>query len=155
MLLTLSLMAVGSAALALTPTYAQIGIAAPIMIVAARLLQGFAIGGEVGASTAMLMEYADDHNRGFYGSWQFFSQGLSFLMGSVISLALSASLSTDALESWGWRVPFSSACWCCPWACTSVATCAKPLHTRAQKHRRRRYSARYSLTIVGRWWLAC
>jgi MFS family permease len=106
MLLTLSLMAVGSAALALTPTYAQIGIAAPIMIVAARLIQGFAIGGEVGASTAMLMEYADDHNRGFYGSWQFFSQGLSFLMGSVISLALSASLSTDALESWGWRVPF-------------------------------------------------
>jgi MFS family permease len=106
MLLTLSLMAVGSAALALTPTYAQIGIAAPLMIVGARLIQGFAIGGEVGASTAMLMEYADDHNRGFYGSWQFFSQGLSFLMGSVISLALSASLSADALESWGWRVPF-------------------------------------------------
>ncbi|WP_249674080.1 MFS transporter [Pseudomonas abieticivorans] len=106
MLLTLCLMAVGSLALAVTPTYAQIGIAAPLLIVAARLLQGFAIGGEVGASTAMLMEYADDHNRGFYGSWQFFSQGLSFLLGSLVSLALSAGLSAEALESWGWRMPF-------------------------------------------------
>ncbi|MBH3429746.1 MFS transporter [Pseudomonas alkylphenolica] len=106
MLLTLSLMAVGSTVLACAPTYAQIGLAAPLMIVAARLIQGFAIGGEVGASTAMLMEYADDHNRGFYGSWQFFSQGLSFLLGSVVSLALTTSLSTEALESWGWRIPF-------------------------------------------------
>lgn len=106
MLLTLCLMALGSTALAVTPTFAQIGLAAPLLIVCARLIQGFAIGGEVGASTAMLMEYADDHNRGFYGSWQFFSQGLSFLMGSLISLVLSASLSADALESWGWRMPF-------------------------------------------------
>ena len=82
------------------------GLAAPLLIVAARLVQGFAIGGEVGASTAMLMEYAEDHNRGFYGSWQFFSQGLSFLMGSLVSLALSASLSDADLESWGWRIPF-------------------------------------------------
>jgi len=106
MLLTLCLMTLGSTALALTPTYAQIGLAAPLLIVAARLVQGFAIGGEVGASTAMLMEYADDHNRGFYGSWQFFSQGLSFLMGSLVSLALSAGLSDADLESWGWRIPF-------------------------------------------------
>jgi len=105
-LLTLCMMALGSTALALTPTYAQIGLAAPLLIVAARLVQGFAIGGEVGASTAMLMEYADDHNRGFYGSWQFFSQGLSFLMGSLVSLALSAGLSDADLESWGWRIPF-------------------------------------------------
>lgn len=106
MLLTLSLMAIGSALLACTPTYAQIGLAAPLMIVAARLVQGFAIGGEVGASTAMLMEYAGDHNRGFYGSWQFFSQGLSFLLGSLVSLALTLNLSAEALESWGWRMPF-------------------------------------------------
>lgn len=106
MLLTLSLMALGSTILAVAPTYAQIGLAAPILVVLARLIQGFAIGGEVGASTAMLMEYADDHNRGFYGSWQFFSQGLSFLLGSAVSLALSSGLSPEALESWGWRVPF-------------------------------------------------
>ncbi|MCW3481999.1 MFS transporter [Neisseriaceae bacterium JH1-16] len=106
MTLTLLLMALGSALFAIAPTYAQIGIAAPALIVLARLVQGFAIGGEVGASTAMLMEYADDHSRGFYGSWQLFSQGLSFLLGSLVSLALSSSLAPAALESWGWRIPF-------------------------------------------------
>lgn len=106
MILTLALMALGSLMFAVTPSFAQIGIAAPIIIVLARLIQGFAIGGEVGASTAMLMEYADDHNRGFYGSWQLFSQGLSFLLGALVALALSYFLPVEALESWGWRLPF-------------------------------------------------
>ncbi|VVP67412.1 Glycine betaine/proline/ectoine/pipecolic acid transporter OusA [Pseudomonas fluorescens] len=106
MMLTLWLMALGSLMFAIAPTYAQIGIAAPVIIVLARLIQGFAIGGEVGASTAMLMEYADDNNRGFYGSWQLFSQGLSFLLGALVALALSSSLPAEALESWGWRLPF-------------------------------------------------
>lgn len=106
MMLTLWLMALGSLMFAAAPTYAHIGIAAPLIIVLARLIQGFAIGGEVGASTAMLMEYADDKNRGFYGSWQLFSQGLSFLLGALVALALSSSLSPEALDSWGWRLPF-------------------------------------------------
>ncbi|EJN34737.1 arabinose efflux permease family protein [Pseudomonas sp. GM78] len=106
MMLTLWLMALGSLLFAIAPTYAQIGIAAPVIIVLARLIQGFAIGGEVGASTAMLMEHADDKNRGFYGSWQLFSQGLSFLLGALVALALSSTLSDEALESWGWRLPF-------------------------------------------------
>lgn len=107
MMLTLWLMALGSLLFTIAPTYAQIGLFAPVLIVLARLIQGFAIGGEVGASTAMLMEYADDKNRGFYGSWQLFSQGLSFLLGALVALALSSSLSPEALESWGWRVPFA------------------------------------------------
>lgn len=86
MMLTLWLMALGSLLFAIAPTYAQIGIAAPVIIVLVRLIQGFAIGGEVGASTAMLMEHADDNNRGFYGSWQLFSQGLSFLLGALVAL---------------------------------------------------------------------
>lgn len=106
MMLTLWLMALGSLLFAIAPTYAQIGIAAPVIIVLARLIQGFAIGGEVGASTAMLMEYADDKSRGFYGSWQLFSQGLSFLLGALVALALSSNLAPEALESWGWRLPF-------------------------------------------------
>ncbi|MGE8064508.1 MFS transporter [Pseudomonas sp. NPDC089569] len=106
MMLTLWLMALGSLMFAIAPTYAQIGIAAPLIIVLARLVQGFAIGGEVGASTAMLMEYADNDSRGYYGSWQLFSQGLSFLLGALVALGLSSSLSPEDLESWGWRLPF-------------------------------------------------
>lgn len=106
MMLTLWLMALGSAMFVITPSYAQIGLAAPVLIVLGRLIQGFAIGGELGASTSLLLEYADDHSRGYYGSWQLFSQALSVLLGSLCGLALTYLLPTDALESWGWRMPF-------------------------------------------------
>lgn len=76
MTLTINLMALGCAMIALAPTYAQAGLAAPLIIVLARLIQGFSAGGEVGASTTMLIEYASPRNRGYYASWQFASQGL-------------------------------------------------------------------------------
>ncbi|WP_321866551.1 MFS transporter [Paraburkholderia tropica] len=106
MTLTLWLMALGSALIAFAPTYAQIGLLAPALILLARLIQGFAVGGEVGASTSLLLEYADDRTRGFYGSWQFVSQGLNAVCGALIGVALSTALTPSALESWGWRVPF-------------------------------------------------
>lgn len=104
--LTLWMMALGSMLFVVAPTYAQVGIFAPALIVLARLIQGFAIGGEVGASTALLMEYADDNSRGYFGSWQLFSQGVSVLLGSMVGLLLTNTLSPAALESWGWRIPF-------------------------------------------------
>lgn len=104
--LTLWMMALGSMLFVVAPTYAQVGIFAPALIVLARLVQGFAIGGELGASTALLMEYADDNSRGYFGSWQLFSQGVSVLLGSVVGLLLTNALSPAALESWGWRIPF-------------------------------------------------
>ncbi|MGH8782558.1 MFS transporter [Paraburkholderia sp.] len=103
---TLWLMTLGSAMIAFVPTYASIGLAAPLIVIAARLVQGFALGGEIGASTSLLMEYGSDRTRGFYGSWQFVSQGLNTVCGSLLGVALAAGLSTHALESWGWRVPF-------------------------------------------------
>ena len=106
MTLTLILMAAGSLGVALAPTYAQIGVWAPVWLVSARLLQGFSLGGEVGASTSMLLEYADDHSRGYFGSFQFVSQGLSSLLGAAIATLLTNTLSHDALYSWGWRIPF-------------------------------------------------
>ena len=106
MTLTLILMAAGSLGVALAPNYAQIGVWAPIWLVSARLLQGFSLGGEVGASTSMLLEYADDHSRGYFGSFQFVSQGLSSLLGAAIATLLSNTLSHDQLYSWGWRIPF-------------------------------------------------
>ncbi|MBS0448891.1 MAG: MFS transporter [Proteobacteria bacterium] len=107
MTLTLWLMALGSAVFVLAPTQAQIGIAAPVIIIVGRLIQGFAVGGELGASTSMLLEYATDRTRGYYCSWQLFSQALSTLAGSALGLALTATMSTEALESWGWRIPFA------------------------------------------------
>lgn len=106
MSLTLWLMTLGSAIIAFAPTYAAIGVAAPLLVILARLVQGFALGGEIGASTSLLLEYGSNKTRGFYGSWQFVSQGLNTVCGSLLGVALAAALSTAALESWGWRVPF-------------------------------------------------
>jgi MFS family permease len=104
--LTLWLMALSAALLVLTPTYAQIGLAAPIMMTIARLLQGFAIGGEMGPASAMLLEYADEKSRGFYTSWQPFSQGLAAIFAALVALTLTNFLPPSALASWGWRVSF-------------------------------------------------
>jgi MFS transporter, MHS family, proline/betaine transporter len=106
MLLTLGLMALGTAMIAVAPTYAQAGIVAPVILVSARLIQGFSAGGEVGASTTLLLEQAPSNRRGFYAAWQFASQGLSALAGALTGVALSATLTSAQLESWGWRVPF-------------------------------------------------
>jgi MHS family proline/betaine transporter-like MFS transporter len=106
MMLTIMMMTLGTATIGLAPTYAQIGIAAPLLIVAGRLIQGFSAGGEVGASTAFLMESAGPGMRGYLVSWQLASQGASALAGALCGVLLTRSLSPAALESWGWRVPF-------------------------------------------------
>lgn len=104
--LTLALMALGSLGVGCAPTVAQAGLLGPFWLLCARLIQGFALGGEVGASTSLLLEYASDKTRGYYSSWQSFSQGLSSLSASGIALALTHALTPAQLESWGWRVPF-------------------------------------------------
>jgi MFS family permease len=106
MMLTVALMAVGMLVVALTPSYATIGPLAPILVVLARLVQGFALGGEVGPATSFLIEAAPPGERGLYASWQLASQGLSALLAGAIGLGLSVSLSTEAMSDWGWRVPF-------------------------------------------------
>ena len=106
MTLTIFLMALGCAVIAFTPTYASIGVAAPVLIVLARLIQGFSAGGEVGASTTLLVEHATPQNRGYMASWQFASQGLGVMLGAVVVGTLTFTLSPQSMESWGWRVPF-------------------------------------------------
>lgn len=99
------MMAIGSAAIALTPSYGTISILAPMIVVSARLLQGFAAGGEFGSATAFLVEQ-DRLRSGYFGSWQFASQGLSALLAAGICTVVSALLTDDQLRAWGWRVPF-------------------------------------------------
>ena len=106
MLLSFLMMGAGMLGLALTPTYAQIGIAAPILVLLFRLVQGFALGGEVGPTTAYLIEAAPPEHRGFYGSMQYVSQQIAVLVASLVGLALSDLLAPAALESWGWRIAF-------------------------------------------------
>ncbi|HZZ14144.1 MAG TPA: MFS transporter [Paraburkholderia sp.] len=104
--LTLVTMAVGTGLIGVMPTYAQIGMAAPLAIVAARLLQGFSAGGEVGVATTLLAERAEPARRGYITSWQFASQGAAALAGSLVGFLLSHCLDKASLESWGWRIPF-------------------------------------------------
>jgi MFS family permease len=106
MMLTVGLMAVGMLVVALTPSFATIGLAAPILVVLARLVQGFALGGEVGPATSFLIEAAPANERGLYASWQLASQGLSTLIAGAIGLGLSLTLSEQDMADWGWRIPF-------------------------------------------------
>lgn len=106
MLLTITLITVGTAVLALTPPYSEIGILAPLVVVAARLVQGLALGGEVGPATAFLIEIAPPHRRGYSASWQLASQGTATLAAGILGVTLTATLTPAQLESWGWRVPF-------------------------------------------------
>ncbi|NTZ84076.1 MFS transporter [Burkholderia metallica] len=106
LVLTVALMALGTGIIGFAPTYAQIGIAAPLLIVIGRLLQGFSAGGEVGAATTLLMESGGARRSGELVSWQMASQGGAALAGALVALTLSRWLPPDALQSWGWRVPF-------------------------------------------------
>ncbi|MFJ2176155.1 MFS transporter [Streptomyces sp. NPDC087851] len=105
LMLSIRLMMLGTALIAVMPSYATLGLTAPLLILVARLLQGFSAGGEFGSSTAFLVEHAPKL-RGFMSSWQFASQGISTLLAASFGTVLSATLSTGQLESWGWRVPF-------------------------------------------------
>jgi MFS family permease len=107
LMLTIGLMAVGTLAVAVTPPYSAIGIAAPLILVAGRLIQGLALGGEVGPSTAVLLECAPPGRRGAYTSWQGASQGMAILAAGLIGFVLGNFLGKEQLADWGWRVPFA------------------------------------------------
>lgn len=106
MIVSFILIGVAMLGIALTPGYAQIGLAAPVLLVCFRLVQGFALGGEVGPSTAWLIEAAPAQRRGFYGSMQYATQNAAILAASCVGLALSTILNAHDLESWGWRIAF-------------------------------------------------
>jgi MFS family permease len=106
MLLTIALITMGTLGLALTPSYESIGLAAPVIVVLCRLIQGLALGGEVGPSSAFLIESAPPAQRGLYASWQLASQGAAGLVAGAIGLVLTISLTPAEMLAWGWRVPF-------------------------------------------------
>jgi MFS transporter, MHS family, citrate/tricarballylate:H+ symporter len=106
MTLSFALIGASVAALALIPTYAQIGAAAPVLAVIARMVQGFSLGGEVGPNTAYLLEAAAPHRRGLVVAWQGASQSIASVLGTLVGVGLATVLSHAALESYGWRIAF-------------------------------------------------
>jgi MHS family proline/betaine transporter-like MFS transporter len=100
------LMGFSTLAIGLLPTYGQVGVVAPILLVIVRLLQGLSAGGEWGGSTAYIVEFAPDTKRGYIGSWQQVSVGSGFLLGSLSAALLTQVLTHDDLVAWGWRIPF-------------------------------------------------
>jgi MFS family permease len=107
LLLTIALISVGTLGLALTPSYESIGWTAPVLVVICRLIQGLALGGEIGPSSAFLIESSPANQRGLYGSWQLASQGVAAFVAGVIGIVLIQNLTPQEVQDWGWRVSFS------------------------------------------------
>ena len=107
MVMVTSIMAVAIGLITVAPTYAAVGLLAPLFILVARLLQGFAAGGEFGTSTALLIELAPPGKRGFYGSWQMTGQMMALLIGAAIGTLITDIFTQEQLMAWAWRLPFA------------------------------------------------
>jgi MFS family permease len=103
---SLLMMGVATFAIGLLPTYASIGIGAPILLLACRLVQGFAVGGEWGGAVLMAAEHGEDSRRGFWSSWPQAGVALGNLFATGVLWVLAAVQSDDAFNAWGWRIPF-------------------------------------------------
>ncbi len=110
LLLTLGLMGGGVLLIALVPGYATLGVLAPLLVLAGRLVQGFSAGAELGGVSVYLSEIAPSGRRGFFVSWQSASQQAAVVFAALLAVALSASLSKSQMAQWGWRVPFLIGC---------------------------------------------
>jgi MFS transporter, MHS family, citrate/tricarballylate:H+ symporter len=110
LIVTLAIMAIGTITIAFAPTYATIGILAPIIVLIGRLLQGFSAGVELGGVSIYLFEIATPGNKGFYTSFQSASQQVAILFAAIIGFALSQSLDQTVIAAWGWRIPFFIGC---------------------------------------------
>ena len=106
LVVALMMMGIATFAIGLLPTYATIGLAAPILLLVCRLVQGFAVGGEWGGAVLMVAEHGDEKNRGFWSSWPQAGVPLGNLLATGVLCLLAAVQSDDAFNSWGWRIPF-------------------------------------------------
>jgi MHS family proline/betaine transporter-like MFS transporter len=104
--LSILLMTIGTGVMTLMPSYGSLGLLAPILVLVARLLQGFSVGGEFASATAFLVEHRPDR-AGFFASWQWSSQGLAALIATSFGVLLTTTMSAADLQAWGWRIPFA------------------------------------------------
>jgi MFS family permease len=130
MIFSFALMGVAIVGLALVPSYARIGVAAPVLAILFRLLQGFALGGEVGPTTAMLLEAAPASRRGFYTSFQSSSQYIAILAAGLAGYFLSLGLNDRQLQDYGWRIAFLLGAITVPFALALRQSMPETLHAR-------------------------
>lgn len=114
MLLSFALMGAAILTIALTPSYDSIGLAAPVVVIAARMVQGFALGGEVGPTTAYLVEIASPLRRGLVVAWQPASQEIAATAGALVGVILSSVMTPDMIQAYGWRIAFLIGAVCLP-----------------------------------------
>jgi MFS transporter, MHS family, proline/betaine transporter len=105
LMVSILLMLIGTLMMAVMPTYQSIGLAAPILVFVARLLQGFSVGGAFGSATAFLVEHGEER-KGFFASFQWASQGIAAVLASAFGVVLNTLLTADEFASWGWRLPY-------------------------------------------------
>jgi MHS family citrate/tricarballylate:H+ symporter-like MFS transporter len=110
LILTLSIMAAGTMLIAFVPGHAAIGVAAPLLVLIGRLLQGFSAGVELGGVSVYLAEIATPGRNGFYVSWQSASQQVAIIVAAALGYALQAGMAPATLAAWGWRIPFYVGC---------------------------------------------
>jgi MHS family citrate/tricarballylate:H+ symporter-like MFS transporter len=110
LIVTLAIMAFGTVVIAFCPSYASIGIAAPIIVVVGRLLQGFSAGVEIGGVSVYLAEISTPGNRGFYTSFQSSSQQVAIFVAAIVGYLLSEAMPAETVAAWGWRIPFFIGC---------------------------------------------
>jgi len=147
MILSLVLMGAAVLAVAFIPSYAAIGLAAPILVVFARMAQGFALGGQVGSATAFLMEAAPLHERGFYAALQGGSQYAASLAGGMVGVLLSTFMDAGQLQAFGWRIAFALGALALPFGLFLLRNLPETLHRSDQAAPRAGAGGDWSLWI--------
>jgi len=137
MVLSFALMGAAIIGLALTPSRATIGIAAPVLVIFFRMLQGFALGGEVGPTTAFLLEAAPPERRGFYAAFQSWTQNLAVLTSGLVGFGLASVLNEPQLQDYGWRIAFLLGAAIVPFGMMMRRNLPETFHARASEQRER------------------
>ena len=135
LIVTLAIMAMGTILIAFVPGYATIGIAAPILVLIGRLLQGFSAGVELGGVSVYLSEMATPGHKGFYVAWQSASQQVAIMVAAVIGYGLNRMLTPAEVGEWGWRVPFFIGCMIVPFIFVIRRSLAETDEFLARKHK--------------------
>ncbi len=135
LLLTLGMMAIGTFSIACTPSYASIGLLAPLLVLAGRLLQGLSAGVEIGGVSVYLAEIATPGRRGFYASWQSGSQQVAVVLAALLGIVLTLNLSRDEMIAWGWRVPLWLGCLIIPFVFAIRRSLTETPEFLARRHR--------------------